>query len=486
MKALSSIAVLAALLLPAAAFGQDASASISGDVSVSGPDTSSLASSVSSEVSSETSSAASEVSSASSSMSSELSSAASSASSESSMSSEPVSSESSSESDQGQATPATVSIEVFFQNLAPHGVWVKDIRYHYVFCPKVDTDWRPYTNGHWVYLKDYGWYFASDEPFAWAVYHYGRWFDDDRLGWCWVPGNAWAGAWVSWRQGDEYVGWAPLGPAKDGFVIDVDAEAAEPPKDRWVFVPAKQFLDLELNVTVVFGADEPDLFEVTTYVGPVVVENNIVVNNIINVTFIEQVTNQKVVMVNPQVVDRPEQVSVNVEAGVIAIFSPQMDPPKQDEAPQQAVEVDQAVQDLGRTESEPSSEPSPALSEPSSEASSIQSEPSSEASSAETSSSAESPSSSAASSAVSSSEPSSAPASEQVPSSEVSSEPAVSSAPASEEPSSSVPSLVEPSSVTSPESSEPQEPSAPSSEPCPEGYELIKGVCLPLESSAAQ
>ena len=224
MKALTSIAVLAALLLPAAAFGQDASASISGDVSVSGPDTSSLSSSVSSEVSSVTSSAASEVSSASSSMSSELSSAASSASSElSSSSSEPVSSEASSESDQGQATTATVSIEVFFDNLAPHGVWVKDTRYHYVFCPRVDAEWRPYTNGHWVYLKDYGWYFASDEPFAWAVYHYGRWFDDDRLGWCWVPGNAWAGAWVSWRQGDEYVGWAPLGPAKDGFVINVQA-----------------------------------------------------------------------------------------------------------------------------------------------------------------------------------------------------------------------------------------------------------------------
>jgi hypothetical protein len=397
-----------------------------------------------------------------------------------------------------QEAVATVSISVFFDNLAPHGIWVKHPKYRYVFCPKVDADWRPYTNGHWVYLKDYGWYFASDEPFAWAVYHYGRWFDDDRLGWCWVPGNAWAGAWVSWRQGDQFIGWAPLAPTREGFVVDVDLDAAEPPKEHWVFVEAKQFLEPQLKVTIVFGDQKPDVFEATKFVGPVVVQNNIVVNTIIDVNFIQQVTNQKVVVVTPQVVDKPDQVSVNVDADAIAIFSPQIEPPKQDEAPQQAVEVDQAVQDLGRTESQPSAEASSAASEPSSEASSAESS-SSVASSA--ASSAEISSSSAASSVAPSSEVSSAPASEQASSSEVSSEPPVSSAPASEEPSSSLPPSSEPSDTSSAssvssaassevssaaESSESQASSATSSEPCPVGYELIKGVCLPIESSAAQ
>ena len=31
-------------------------------------------------------------------------------------------------------------------------------------------------------------------------------------GWCWVPGYTWGPAWVSWRYGDGYCGWAPLPP----------------------------------------------------------------------------------------------------------------------------------------------------------------------------------------------------------------------------------------------------------------------------------
>src|SRR3954451_22269156 len=114
-----------------------------------------------------------------------------------------------------EAATANVSINIFFQPLASYGVWVKNAKYHYVFCPKVDSHWRPYTHGRWLYMKNYGWYFASDEPYAWAVYHYGRWYADQKLGWCWVPGNAWAGAWVSWRRGNDYVGWAPLEPTRE-------------------------------------------------------------------------------------------------------------------------------------------------------------------------------------------------------------------------------------------------------------------------------
>ena len=111
-----------------------------------------------------------------------------------------------------QAQEVRVSFNLFFDELEPHGVWVRHARYRYVWCPDVDVRWRPYTNGRWVYMKDYGWYFKSREPFAWAVYHYGRWFRDDRLGWCWVPGRNWAPAWVSWRHGGKVVGWAPLPP----------------------------------------------------------------------------------------------------------------------------------------------------------------------------------------------------------------------------------------------------------------------------------
>jgi hypothetical protein len=75
----------------------------------------------------------------------------------------------------------------------------------------VESGWRPYSDGHWVWTDD-GWYWASDEPWAWATYHYGRWYCDDYYGWVWMPGYEWAPAWVEWRYGGDYVGWAPLSP----------------------------------------------------------------------------------------------------------------------------------------------------------------------------------------------------------------------------------------------------------------------------------
>src|SRR5690606_19799211 len=71
------------------------------------------------------------------------------------------------------AQSVSVSFNLFYDQLEPHGVWVRHSRYNYVWCPTgVDARWRPYTNGRWVYLADYGWYFQSQEPFSWATYHY--------------------------------------------------------------------------------------------------------------------------------------------------------------------------------------------------------------------------------------------------------------------------------------------------------------------------
>ena len=49
---------------------------------------------------------------------------------------------------------ATVKIDIFFAPLAKHGVWVKSAKYRYVFCPRVDAKWRPYSHGHWIYMKN--------------------------------------------------------------------------------------------------------------------------------------------------------------------------------------------------------------------------------------------------------------------------------------------------------------------------------------------
>lgn len=107
---------------------------------------------------------------------------------------------------------ADVSFQTFYDQLSGQGNWIQTNDYGYVFQPNVnDANWRPYTYGHWVDTDD-GMMWVSDEPFGWATYHYGRWVNLDDYGWVWVPGYTWAPAWVSWRDGDDDVGWAPLPP----------------------------------------------------------------------------------------------------------------------------------------------------------------------------------------------------------------------------------------------------------------------------------
>jgi hypothetical protein len=101
---------------------------------------------------------------------------------------------------------------IFYSNLAVHGEWIGVEGGTYAWRPRdVDAGWRPYLEGRWMWTDD-GWYWDSVEPWAWATYHYGRWYYDDDYGWLWIPGYDWAPAWVEWRYGGDYVGWAPLGP----------------------------------------------------------------------------------------------------------------------------------------------------------------------------------------------------------------------------------------------------------------------------------
>ncbi|MCE0483316.1 MAG: hypothetical protein LV479_03655 [Methylacidiphilales bacterium] len=114
--------------------------------------------------------------------------------------------------DQGQDQDQDASFQNFYDQLSDQGTWIQTDDYGYVFQPNVqDPNWAPYTDGHWVYT-DAGWTWASDEPWGWATYHYGRWANIDGTGWVWVPGYEWAPAWVSWRYGGGYAGWAPLPP----------------------------------------------------------------------------------------------------------------------------------------------------------------------------------------------------------------------------------------------------------------------------------
>jgi hypothetical protein len=111
---------------------------------------------------------------------------------------------------------AAVSIHAradFYAPLTPHGAWIEVGSYGHCWRPaQVAVGWRPYCEGSWVWT-DCGWYWESYEPWAWACYHYGSWVYDPAFGgWFWVPDIEWAPAWVTWRVGGGYCGWAPYGP----------------------------------------------------------------------------------------------------------------------------------------------------------------------------------------------------------------------------------------------------------------------------------
>ena len=124
----------------------------------------------------------------------------------------------------------------FHAALDGYGQWVQHPRWGEVWIPaQLPPDWQPYRLGHWAYTDEWGWYWDSEEGFGWITYHYGRWVLDQGLGWIWIPGAEWGPAWVDWRQGDDFVGWAPLPP--DDYVDD----GYETP-DIYLFVRAGDLL----------------------------------------------------------------------------------------------------------------------------------------------------------------------------------------------------------------------------------------------------
>lgn len=123
------------------------------------------------------------------------------------------------------APAGEISVDQFYDSLAPYGTWIDVPDYGLCWQPTVAVSspgWMPYGDrGRWVYTN-HGWYWYSDYSWGWAAFHYGRWFHNSRWGWCWSPGTVWGPSWVSWRYSDPYCGWAPLPPySRSGFYLSV-------------------------------------------------------------------------------------------------------------------------------------------------------------------------------------------------------------------------------------------------------------------------
>lgn len=149
-----------------------------------------------------------------------------------------------------------IEVTVFYDSLAPYGTWVSLESYPRVWIPRgMPPAWRPYTMGHWTYT-DLGWTWVSDRPWGWGPFHYGRWLWTREHGWAWIPGTVWAPAWVAWREGDGWIGWAPL-PPRVGWQVGVGLDLGGVSlglaigNDGWCFVEERHFLELDLRSAIV-------------------------------------------------------------------------------------------------------------------------------------------------------------------------------------------------------------------------------------------
>lgn len=157
--------------------------------------------------------------------------------------------------DQSEPAGYDADYGYFYDALSPYGAWYDVAPYGWVWSPyDIPVGWRPYTDGRWV-DTEYGWTWLSDDPWGWAPYHYGRWAWDRYYGWIWVPGNVWAPAWVAWRYGDGWIGWAPLPPQVGWSGSDLDYGSYDAGRDisryRWSFCKEEDFTATRVRTVVV-------------------------------------------------------------------------------------------------------------------------------------------------------------------------------------------------------------------------------------------
>ncbi|MGA2244070.1 MAG: DUF6600 domain-containing protein [Verrucomicrobiota bacterium] len=165
----------------------------------------------------------------------------------------------------------------FYEPLRPYGRWLDVPGYGRCFTPTgIDADWRPYTDGHWQ-RTDAGWYWVSDERWGWATCHYGRWHRDGQFGWVWIPQTQWAPAWVAWRDGGGYTGWAPLPPeAKFGSGGILEQRDEDLDEHTFVFVKQEQMLEPHRHQDVI--VNNLTIINKTVSITKIQVVNNIVIN----------------------------------------------------------------------------------------------------------------------------------------------------------------------------------------------------------------
>lgn len=186
-------------------------------------------------------------------------------------------------------------ISYFYDHLSPHGIWARHSRHGYVWIPYMTrVGWRPYTHGRWVWT-DFGWTWISEYKWGWIPFHYGRWGWDDYLGWYWVSGTQWGPAWVTWRRGRTYVGWAPL-PPDVRFVAGVGITSLpyDLPGYHWIFVEGRDFYSPHVSRYILPRERNLTIINYTSVKTSIVMRDRRVINNGIDVDYMRRVSRQRI------------------------------------------------------------------------------------------------------------------------------------------------------------------------------------------------
>jgi len=226
------------------------------------------------------------------------------------------------------ATEVSVDFRMFYGSLAPYGQWVNRISFGWVWVPyDVPVSWRPYTHGHWVYTDEFGWYWVSDWPWGWAPFHYGRWAYDDEYGWVWVPDTVWGPAWVDWRYGDGWIGWAPLPPIAVwhtgiGFSITIVEIERHIRPTSWVFCHERNFGHEHINRYVELPARSVTIIQRTANVTRYRHEQGRIVDLSLDVARIEKGMGQPVQRYRVREINAPPVHSVPPQGNEISVYRP--------------------------------------------------------------------------------------------------------------------------------------------------------------------
>ncbi|RIK66784.1 MAG: hypothetical protein DCC65_08635 [Planctomycetota bacterium] len=238
------------------------------------------------------------------------------------------------------ARPPMMDMSFFYESLAPYGEWIHMPQFGWVWSPyNMQYDWRPYQDGYWVWTE-YGWTWVSNEPFGWAVYHYGRWIFDRYYGWVWVPGRVWGPAWVAWRQGAGWVGWAPL-PPDDTIHANVRIGPFHLRFDtirnyHWNFVEERRFCEGNIRPYIARSVRNVNIVHQTRNVTNYNIVNNTIVNNNINIVNIEKRIGRSVPRYSIRDAAAPDRARV-VQGNALQIYRPRLSDAKPRRTPDQII-----------------------------------------------------------------------------------------------------------------------------------------------------